>query len=72
MWSELFNFTGINWWTLLGGIGLNFIITMVASLFGAYLQSSEATAEVYKQLGPPGMVVAVFACCLGAGWTIGA
>ena len=32
MFRELLNFRGINWWTLLGGLGLNFL---VATLDGA-------------------------------------
>ena len=71
MWSQMFNFNGINWWTLLGGIGLNFIITTVSSLFGAYLQSNDGTAAAYQRLGAPLMVLAVFSLCVFAGWIIG-
>ena len=68
MFSEMFNFKGINWWTLLGGLGLNFVITVFASIGGAYLSSSEATLELYKQIGPPGMVVVIFLACGFAGF----
>ncbi|MBC7234337.1 MAG: hypothetical protein H5T69_00730 [Chloroflexi bacterium] len=65
---DLFNFQGINWWTLLGGLGLNFVITAIASIFGAYLGSNEATAGFYQQYGAPLMVLVVFIACVGAGY----
>ena len=63
MFSEMFNFRGINWWTLLGGLGLNFVITVFASIGGAYLSSNEATLELYQQIGPPAMVLIIFLAC---------
>ena len=71
MFSDLLNFEGINWWTLLGGIGLNFIVTMFSSLGGAYLASNDATSEFYRQYGSPLMVLAIFASCILAGYITG-
>ena len=69
--SSLFNFQGVNWWVLLGGMGMNFIITMVYALLGAYLGSNEATADTYAQIGPPVMVLAIFLSCILAGFIAG-
>jgi FtsH-binding integral membrane protein len=65
---DLFNFNGINWWTLLGGLGLNFVITAIIAIAGAYLGTNEATAEFYGRYGPPIMVIVVFVACVGAGF----
>jgi hypothetical protein len=65
---DLFNFDGINWWTLLGGLGLNFVITAIIAIAGAYLGTNEATAAFYGQFGPPIMVLVVFVACVGAGF----
>ena len=70
MFSDLFNFQGINWWTLLGGMGLNFIISMLSSLFGSYLAANEATTEMYQQFGAPAMVLVIFLACGLAGYVI--
>jgi len=67
---DLLNFEGINWWTLLGGIGLNFVVTAMTSIFGAYLGTNEPTAAFYERFGAPLMVIVVFAACVGAGWII--
>ena len=69
--GSLLNFQGINWWTLLGGMGLNFVITMFSSLLGAYLSANEATATFYQQAGPPLMVLAIFVACGVAGFITG-
>jgi len=69
--NSLFNFQGVNWWVLLGGMGMNFIITMVYALLGAYLGSNEATADKYAQIGPPVMVLAIFLSCILAGFIAG-
>jgi len=71
MFRDLLNFQGVNWWTLLGGIGLNFVMTTFLSLFGTYLSVNEATAEVYARLGAPLMVLVIFGLTLLAGWVIG-
>ncbi len=65
---DLFNFEGINWWTLLGGLGLNFVITAIIAIAGAYLGTNEPTAAFYNQFGPPIMVLVVFVACVGAGF----
>ena len=70
MFSDLFNFQGINWWTLLGGMGLNFIISMVSSLFGSYLAATESTTEMYQRFGAPAMVLAIFLFCGLSGYII--
>jgi len=67
---SMLNFRGINWWTLLSGIGLNFIITTFASLGGTYLATNEATAEVYTRFGPLLMVIVLFAVYVLAGFIV--
>ncbi|MFH1086870.1 MAG: hypothetical protein V1772_14065, partial [Chloroflexota bacterium] len=71
MLNNLLNFQGVNWWTLLGGMGLNFVITIVFSIAGAYFGSNEATLNVYAQVGPPLLVLGVFLGCLLAGFITG-
>ena len=70
MLRELFNFQGINWWTLLGGMGLNFVITLFGSLAGAYFATNEATTEAYQQHGALLMMLAMFIACGLAGFVI--
>jgi len=70
MFRDLLNFQGVNWWTLLGGLGLNFVITMLTSLFGAYLSSAESTSGFYQQAGPPLMVLIIFLGCGLAGFVV--
>jgi hypothetical protein len=70
MFSELFNLRGINWWTLLGGIGMNFIITIFLALSGAYLGLVEETAEAYAEFGLPAIVLALFLACGLAGFIV--
>ena len=71
MLRDLLNFRGVNWWTLLGGIGLNFVISTFLGLFGTYLASNEVTADFYARFGAPLMVLAVFGLSVGAGWIVG-
>jgi hypothetical protein len=71
MFSELFNFRGINWWTLLGGLGLNFVFTLFTAGGGAYLASQESTAGFYQELGAPIMVLVIFLGCGLAGYIVG-
>ena len=70
MFKELLNFRGINWWTLLGGMGLNFVITTLASVAGAYFASREATSEPYQQHGALLMMLGIFLACGLAGFII--
>jgi len=70
MLKELLNFRGINWWTLVAGMGLNFVITVFSSLAGAYFATNEATAESYQQHGAVLMMLVVFVVCLLAGFII--
>jgi hypothetical protein len=67
----MLNFRGINWWTLLGGMGLNFLITMLSSFLGAYLGSNEGTREAYAQYGSALLILVIFGTCLGAGYITG-
>lgn len=60
MFRYLFSFEGINWWTLLGGLGLNFILTLFTAMGGAYLGTNPGTADFYAQFGAPITVVAYF------------
>ncbi len=68
---SLLNFEGINWWTLLGGLGLNFVITVFTSIGGFYLASNEGTQSFYANFGPPLMVVWIFLVCALAGYITG-
>jgi hypothetical protein len=68
MLNQLLNFQGINWWTLLGGIGLNFCITVFTMFVGAYLNANEATSPFYNQFGPLLVVLFTFLVSVGAGW----
>lgn len=70
MFKELFNFRGVNWWTLLGGIGLNFVITLFISLAGAYFATEGAMSEAYQQYGALLMTLAIFIGCGLAGFVI--
>jgi hypothetical protein len=71
MFRQLLNFEGINWWTLLGGLGFNFVITVFTSLGGAYLATNESTADFYSRFGPPLMVILIFLACGLAGYVVG-
>jgi hypothetical protein len=71
MLRHLFSFDGINWWTLLGGLGLNFVLTLFAALGGAYLSANPATAEFYGQFGDALMIVVIFVLCGLAGFVVG-
>jgi hypothetical protein len=74
MLRHLFSFDGINWWTLLGGLGLNFVLTLFAAfaaLGGAYLSANPATAEFYGQFGAALMIVVIFVLCGLAGFVVG-
>ena len=71
MLKHLFSFDGVNWWTLLGGLGLNFVLTMFASLGGAYFATNPATEEFYGQFGAPIMIIVIFLMCGVAGFITG-
>lgn len=71
MLRHLFSFDGVNWWTLLGGLGLNFVLTMFASLGGAYLSANPATEAFYGQFGAPMMIIVIFLMCGVAGFVTG-
>jgi hypothetical protein len=65
-----FSFERVNWWVLLGGLGLNLIISLFSSLVGTYLSVAEETAAFYVDYGPPLMLLAVFLACGLAGWIV--
>ena len=71
MFGNLLNFAGINWWTLLAGMGLNFVISSGTSLLGAYLITGEATSEFYEANGAPLMLLLLFALYVLSGYIIG-
>ena len=70
MLRYLFSFQGVNWWTLLGGVGLNFVITIFSSLAGAYFATNEATGDAYQQHGALLMMLVIFITCGIAGFVI--
>jgi hypothetical protein len=66
----MFSFQRINWWTLVGGVGLNLFISLMTALLGTYLSLDEKTADFYMQFGQPLMMLAVFLLCGLAGFVI--
>ncbi len=68
---DLFNFRGVNWWVLLGGLGSNFIVFVIFGLGGAYLAMNEGTAAFYQTYGPVLMVLVIFVACVLTGWVTG-
>ncbi len=68
MLKELFNFKGVNWWVLLGGIGLNFILSVLVALMGTYM--SQNATDSYESFGQPLMMLALFVLCGLAGFAI--
>lgn len=71
MFKYLFNFDGINWWTLLGGLGLNFVLTLFAAGAGAALASNPNISTFYSNFGPPLLLLVIFLLCGVAGFVIG-
>lgn len=71
MLKHLFSLDSVNWWTLLGGLGLNFVLTLLASLGGAYFATNPATADFYGQMGAPLMILVIFLLCGVAGFVTG-
>ena len=71
MFGDLLNFRGINWWTLLGGMGFNFLVATLSALVGAYLGANEGTAELYAQFGSALLILIIFLGCLLAGFITG-
>ena len=70
MFKELFNFRGVNWWTLFGGIGLNFVITLFIALAGAYFAAEGAMSEALQQYGALLSMLAILIACGLAGFVI--
>lgn len=68
MFRDMFNFRRINWWTLIGGVGMNLFISLMVALLGTYLSLDENTADFYMQYGQPLMMLAVFLLCGLAGF----
>lgn len=68
--KDMFNLRGINWWMLLGGVGLNLFISLMSALVGTYLAVNDTTAAFYETYGQPLMMLAVFILCGGAGFLI--
>ncbi|MBC7315856.1 MAG: hypothetical protein H5T70_05495 [Chloroflexi bacterium] len=67
---DMFNLRGINWWMLLGGVGLNLFISLMSALVGTYLSVNETTADFYMRYGQALMMLAVFILCGLAGFLI--
>ena len=70
MFKNLLNLEGINWWTLLGGLGLNFVIATIVSIGSIYLGANEATADFYQRYGPILLVLVIFLACGFAGYIV--
>jgi hypothetical protein len=71
MFKNLFNLEKINWWILLGGIALNLTIVLTVGLLNAYVANHEATAETYRQIGGPILLLVIFLACGLAGYLVG-
>jgi|YNPNPStandDraft_1061719.scaffolds.fasta_scaffold75283_2 uncharacterized protein YacL len=71
MFKQLLNFEGINWWTLLGGLGLNFIITILVGLLSIYLQATSPEGGFFAMFGAPIMVLIFFLACTLGGFIVG-
>ena len=70
MLKKMLNFDGINWWMLVGGVGLNFIISLVSSFLGAYWALSPATQDFYQRYGSALMILGIFLATGLAGYMI--
>jgi fucose 4-O-acetylase-like acetyltransferase len=71
MFRDLFNFRGINWWTLLGGLGFNVLIVIFVGLGGAYFGVTESTTEFYQRFGAPVIILVIFLACGLSGFITG-
>ena len=63
MLKGLLNFQRINWWVLLSAFGLNFFVSAMSALLGAYLASTPSSEVFYQQFGQPLMLLAIFVVC---------
>jgi hypothetical protein len=70
MLRDLLNFQRINWWVLIAAVGLNFMVSVMSALVGAYLASSPSTEAFYGQYGQPLMLVAILLFCGLLGFVI--
>jgi multidrug transporter EmrE-like cation transporter len=71
MLRDLLNFEGVNWWVLLGGLGLNFITTVMVGLVDIYLRTLESISEFYGNYGAPFMVLVMFLACALVAFIVG-
>jgi hypothetical protein len=71
MYKNLLNLEGINWWTLLGGLGLNLILTLLIATGGTLLAVGDATKDFYQNYGSAVMIAAVFLVCGMNGYIVG-
>ncbi|MHB1295136.1 MAG: hypothetical protein ACYC4R_09075 [Anaerolineae bacterium] len=70
MLKSLFSFDGVNWWVLVGGLGFNFIISLLTSGIGAFLATGETSSALYQAYGMPVMMLAIFLSAGLAGFVI--
>lgn len=70
MFKDLFNLKGINWWTLLGGLGLNFMISVTIALAGTFLAQHDTYGAAYEAYGQPAVMLIIFVLCGVAGFGI--
>jgi len=70
MFRDMLNFKGINWWTMVGGLGTFFISSMGLSLLGTYFATTSGENGWYPQFGAPLMVLLAFVIGGLAGWLI--
>jgi hypothetical protein len=66
----MFSFQRINWWTLVGGVGLNLFISVMTVLVSIFLSLDEKPKPFYMQFGPALIMLAVFLLCGLAGFVI--
>ncbi|MGI6376757.1 MAG: hypothetical protein ACOX3S_12250 [Anaerolineae bacterium] len=70
MFQDMFNTKGINWWTLLGGLGLNFVLSLMVALGGSYLAQHAEFGAAYEAYGQPIIMLVIFVLCGLSGFTI--
>ena len=70
MFQDIFNMKAINWWTLLGGLGLNFMLSLMVALGGSYLAQHPQYAAPYEAYGQPVIMLVIFVLCGLSGFAV--
>jgi hypothetical protein len=70
MFKNLLNFEGINWWTLVAGLGANFVATTFIALAIVALRGDQSAAGVFESFGLLIVLAAIFLICGLVGYII--